>query len=85
MERIGWIAVAFAAGWLVRGKSESSRAATVTILAASMAAFDRVKRVVAIERDHLEDLVAEARARADVLRADRRATAGADDERRAAA
>jgi hypothetical protein len=39
----------------------------MTLLAAAFAAIDRIKRAAAIEKDRLEDLVAEARARADVL------------------
>jgi hypothetical protein len=60
-------ALGFAAGWSARGTTQSSRSAVLTIIAAALSAVDRIKRVVAIEKDHLEDLVAEARARADVI------------------
>lgn len=53
---------------MVRATVDSSRSATVGAMAAAMAGFDRVRRFVAIERDHLEDLVAEARARAEDMR-----------------
>ncbi len=71
MPRFASFAVGFAAGWLARGTIDSSRSAAVTVLATAMSAVDRVKRAIAIERDHLEDLVAEARARVEVLRAER--------------
>lgn len=61
-------ALGFAAGWAARATTDSSRSAALTLVAAAIAAFERVKRRVAIERDHLEDLVAEARARADAIR-----------------
>jgi len=60
-------ALGFAAGWAARATTESSRSAALTIIAAAIAAYERVKRKVAIERDHLEDLVAEARARAESI------------------
>jgi hypothetical protein len=71
MVRYATFALGFAAGWVARGKTESSRAATLGMVASVFAAIERVKRAVAIERDHLEDLVAEARARADDLRRER--------------
>ncbi|OJY22018.1 MAG: hypothetical protein BGO98_34920 [Myxococcales bacterium 68-20] len=43
------------------------------MLAAALAAVERIKRKVAIEKDVLEDLFAEARARADVLGQERAA------------
>ncbi len=61
-------ALGFATGWAARATTESSRSAALTLIAAALAGFERVKRRVAIERDHLEDLVAEARARADAFR-----------------
>ena len=52
----------FAGGWLVRSSFDSSRTAAVRGASAVMSAMDRVKRAVAMEREHIEDLVAEARA-----------------------
>ena len=73
MSRYASFALGFAAGWVVRSTADSSRSAAVTVLATAMSALDRLKRVMAIEKDHLEDLVAEARARVDVLRHEQRA------------
>jgi DNA-binding FrmR family transcriptional regulator len=74
MVRYAVFALGFTAGWLARGRVDSPRAAVLTVLAAAMNALDRIKRAVAIEKDNLEDLVAEARARADALREEREAT-----------
>ena len=59
---VGFVA-GFASGWLARGRVDSSRGAAVSIVATYFKAVERVKRIVAIEREHLEDLVAEGRAR----------------------
>jgi hypothetical protein len=67
MLRLATFALGFTAGWVARGTTGTSRSAALTILAAALAAIDRIKRAAAIEKDRLEDLVAEARARADVL------------------
>jgi len=67
MLRYATFALGFAAGWVARGTTESSRAATLTVFASMLAAIDRIKRAVAIETDHLEDLIAEVRARADAM------------------
>lgn len=66
-------ALGFAAGWVTRGTEGSSRSAATAVLAAALAAVERIKRKVAIEKDVLEDLFAEARARADVLGQERAA------------
>ena len=63
MGSLGLFIVGFASGWFVRSTVDSSRGAVVSGVAAAMHAFERVKRAVAIEREHLEDLVAEARAK----------------------
>lgn len=60
-------AIGFATGWTARGTTHSSRAAFLSILAAMLSTVDQLKRRIAIERDHLEDWIAEARARADVV------------------
>lgn len=80
MDRLATFALGVVAGWAARTWTESPRAATLTVLAAALSTVDRLKRAMAIERDHLEDLVAEARVRADVLRRERasqRSAAGA--------
>ena len=71
MLRYATFALGFSAGWVARGTTESSRAATLAVFASVLAAIDRIKRAVAIEKDHLEDLIAEARARADAMGAER--------------
>ena len=64
-------AAGFASGWLARSTVDSSRGAVVTVLSAFHGARERARRVVAIEREHWADLMAEARARYDVARARR--------------
>jgi hypothetical protein len=69
-----WLAslmIGFATGWAVRGTTDSPRSAALAVVAAALDATTRLKRGVAIERDHLEDLVAEARARVDMRRYER--------------
>lgn len=53
----------FASGWLVRGTVDSSRGLVVSAIAAAHAAADRAKRWGAIEREYVEDLLAEGKAR----------------------
>jgi hypothetical protein len=62
MIRFGLFLAGFGAGWVARSAVDSSRGAIVTTLAAAMGAVERVQRAIAMEREHLEDLVAEARA-----------------------
>ena len=71
MFRYATFALGFAAGWVARGTTESSRAATLAVIASMLATIERIKRAVAIEKDHLEDLIAEVRARADAMGAER--------------
>lgn len=54
----------FAAGWIARSAVHSSRDAAVTLLAFCIDAIERIRRIVAIERERFEDLIAEARVRA---------------------
>lgn len=75
MGSLGMFIVGFASGWFVRSTVDSSRGAVVAGMSAAMLAFERVKRAVAIEREHLEDLVAEARSHYESKRA-RQATVG---------
>jgi hypothetical protein len=56
-------AAGFAAGWLSRSAVASSQGTAVTLLAFAMDAVERIRRRAAIERERLDDLVAEARAR----------------------
>lgn len=59
----------FASGWLARSTVDSSRGMAVAVVATYMGAVERVKRIVAIEREHLSDLVAEGRAKFEMDRA----------------
>jgi hypothetical protein len=71
MVSFGIFLAGFATGWVARSTVDSSRAALVGLMASAMGAADRVKRAVAMEREHLEDLVAEARAQYEAARARR--------------
>jgi hypothetical protein len=68
MGMLATFVLGFAGGWLVRSSFDSSRTAAVRGVSAMMSAVDRVKRAVAMEREHLEDLVAEARAHYEMKR-----------------
>ena len=63
MKRIGYFLAGFASGWAVRTTVDSSRALTVNLIAGVMR--DRSGRAgrFGMEREHLEDLMAEARAK----------------------
>jgi hypothetical protein len=66
---VGIFAAGFASGWVARSSVDSSRGAVVAAVATYFKAIERLKRIVAIEREHLEDLVAEGRAKFEVDRA----------------
>jgi hypothetical protein len=53
-------AAGFAAGWLGRGALDPSKSATVQIVAFALDSVARIKRLLAIERERFEDMVAEA-------------------------
>lgn len=63
MEAIGALVVGLAAGWLARAGIDSKRELAVRCLTAAYAMRDNARRFVAVERENVEDLVAEARAR----------------------
>ena len=69
----------FGSGWVARGTVESSRALFVKVLAGAMGAADRVQRAVAMEREHLEDIYAEARTLFEQNRARRAANEAATE------
>jgi hypothetical protein len=73
MISFGLFLAGFGAGWVARSAVDSSRGAVVATMAAAMGAWDRVQRAVAMEREHLEDLVAEARAQHEASKARRAA------------
>jgi hypothetical protein len=69
--------VAFAAGlatgWLARSALDSTRGAAVSLLASVIDTIERLRRLTTIERERLEDLMAEARAQVDTRKAARTA------------
>lgn len=69
MEAIGALMLGLAAGWAARAGIDSRREAAVRFIAAAYSLRDFATRRVAVERENLEDLFAEARARYEVRRA----------------
>jgi hypothetical protein len=69
MERVGFFLAGFASGWAVRTTVDSSRSLAVNLISRFYGAVDRVGRAAGMEREHLEDLLAEARAKYEVDRA----------------
>lgn len=65
---LGLFVAGFVSGWTVRSTVDSSRDVAVGIVATVYGAYDRTKRLVAIEREHLEDIVAEGKARYEAKR-----------------
>ncbi len=59
----------FASGWVARSAVDSSHELAVGVISVAYGAYERTKRIVAIEREHLEDLVAEGKARYEAKRA----------------
>jgi hypothetical protein len=55
------LGVGFAGGWVVRSLADSPRAVGVKLLAIALTAKESVDRWAAVERDRLEDMLAEAR------------------------
>jgi hypothetical protein len=62
MMLLGILVAGFAGGWVVRSTVDS-RGLAVAGVSAVYGALERGRRVLAIEREHLEDLVAEGRAK----------------------
>jgi hypothetical protein len=69
MERVGYFVAGFASGWAVRTTVDSSRALAVKAISSLYGAVDRAGRAIGMEREHLEDLFAEARAKYEADRA----------------
>jgi len=63
MEIVGIFLAGFASGWAVRTTVDSSRNLAVKVLSKLYGVADRATRAVEMEREHLEDLFAEARAK----------------------
>ena len=63
MKHLGIFLAGFASGWVVRSTVDSSRSLAVSGVSTVFGTLDRVRRVLAIEKEHLEDLVAEGKAK----------------------
>jgi hypothetical protein len=63
MKNIGIFLAGFASGWVVRSTVDSSRGLAVSGVGAVFGTIDRVRRILAIEKEHLEDLIAEGKAK----------------------
>jgi hypothetical protein len=69
MEIVGIFLAGFASGWAVRTTVDGSRSLAVNVLSKLYAVADRATRAVEMEREHIEDLLAEARAKFEADRA----------------
>lgn len=63
MRALGIFVAGFATGWVVRSTVDSSRSLAVSGVSAAFGTVERLRRVLAIEKEHLEDLVAEGKAK----------------------
>ena len=72
MKQLGIFLAGFASGWVVRSTVDSSRGLAVSGVSAVFGTLERVRRVLAIEKEHLEDLVAEGKAKHEAVHATRR-------------
>lgn len=75
---VGLFVAGFASGWVTRSAVDSSRDLAVSVIAAAYGAVEGTKRIVAVERERMEDLFAEAKARYESKRARARGTARSD-------
>jgi hypothetical protein len=92
MERVGIFLAGVATGWAVRTTVDSSRTLAVKVISTFYGVVDRASRAVGMEREHLEDLLAEARAHYEARQSSGRAgsagasgNSSADDRARPAA
>ena len=76
---LGFFVAGFATGWVARSAVESSHDLAVGAVSIAYGAYDRTKRLVAIEREHLEDILAEGKARYEAKRARARSTRDNDN------
>ena len=85
--RVAFLAIGlgFAAGWAVRSLADSPQGAGVKLLEIALDTKERLGRWVAVEAERLEDMLAEARLKAepDVGRPGKAANNGSDDKGRA--
>lgn len=68
MMRAASFAAGFAAGWIVRSAVASSHDAVVKLVALGYDTAERARRILALERERFDDLVAEARVQASAAR-----------------
>ncbi len=80
MRRAGYFLAGFASGWVVRSTVDSSRDVPVRLMSAIFGATERVRRGIAMERERLEDIVAEGRARYETRRDRKEAESGLVDK-----
>ncbi len=55
----------FAFGWVARSTVDSSRDALVKVVSLGFSAVEHVRRIVALERERLDDFIAESRQHAE--------------------
>jgi hypothetical protein len=60
---IAAFAAGFVTGWIARSSVDSTRGVAVRAVSGVLSAIDAAQRIVALEREYFEDLVAEGRAR----------------------
>lgn len=65
MKSILAFSVGFAGGWAARSLADSPQGVGVKLLEIAMSAKERVGRWASVERERLEDMVAEARSRTE--------------------
>lgn len=65
MKSILAFSVGFAGGWAARSLADSPQGVGVKLLEIAMNAKERIGRWAAVERERLEDMVAEARSRSE--------------------
>jgi hypothetical protein len=80
VRRVGYFLAGFASGWVVRSTVDSSGEVPVRLMAAIFGGAERIRRTIAMERERLEDLVAEGRARYETKRDRKTAESGTIDQ-----
>src|SRR5580698_8111258 len=63
MKQLGIFLAGFASGWVVRSTVDSSRTLAVSGVSAVFGTLERGRRGLAIEKEHIKDLVAEGKAK----------------------
>ncbi len=82
MKLVGLFVAGFATGWIVRSAVDSSHDLAVGLVATAYGAYDRTKRLIALERENMEDLFAEGKARYEAKRARKNARGDASHDQR---